>query len=393
MKLRQQLIKLICAGLLGSLLSGCGLLSGFGTDNTPAPTPLTSYKPSITLQPLWTATVGSGSEGAYLRLLTAYADNRLFTADSSGKIMATDAVKGSNLWRTNIKTAISSGPVVSGNLLILATQDAHIIALNPSTGKTLWRTAVNDEVLAPPTISNNRVLVKSIDGTFTAIDAQSGAVIWTYDHGAPLMVLRASSMAKVVAQNNNAYIGFSDGHLTAVDLIQKTILWDQIVASPKSASEIAQLVDIAADPVVIGNVLYVATYQGRVAAIGLASGEMLWQQDVSSYAGIAVSSKYVVVIDTDSNITAFNRQTGKLAWQQSALEYRVLSAPALFGDELIVGDGQGYLHILNVNDGNLLAHTQIKKEQSIIAPPVTDTANNKIYVLTSAGLLAAYTVK
>lgn len=375
-----------------SLLNACSLINGLGTDNTSDPTPLKKYAPTINVKSSWNSSVGSGSQGDYLKLLVVQANNALFTADSKGRVTATNAANGKQIWQTDTDTTITAGPAVGNDLVIVGTKDARVIALNAASGKVVWRSVVANEVLAPPTIAGNHVLVKTLDGSLTVLNIQDGSNVWVYDHTAPLMVLRASAMPKAVVDNGLAVVGFSDGHLTGLNIAGQRIVWDQVVAAPKGTSEVEQLVDVAADPVIADGVVYVATYQGNLAAVRVSDAKILWQRDLSAYAGIALTSRLVIVSDADSNLWAFERSNGQLVWSNVNLKYRKLSAPALLNDRLIVGDGEGYLHVLDINDGHFLAQVEVKSGEAIIAPAVVDASNNKIYVVTSEGTLAAFKV-
>jgi outer membrane protein assembly factor BamB len=62
----------------------------------------------------------------------------------------------------------------------------------------------------------------------------------------------------------------------------------------------------------------------------------------------------------------------------------------LFGDYLVVGDYEGYLHVMSKFDGHFVARTQVD-DSGILVPPVVK--DDRLYVLTRDGLLASYTLK
>ena len=159
------------------------------------------------------------------------------------------------------------------------------------------------------------------------------------------------------------------------------------VAEPQGITQAQQLVDIVANPAIASNVIYVGTYQGKIAAINLQSGHVIWQQAISTYTGLALNPTTVFVTDANSTVWAFNRVTGNVLWQQNQLQYRSITAPALMNNFVVVGDAEGYLHWLAQTDGQLQSRIEIEKKAAISATPVV-TANT-VFALTQSGHLVA----
>lgn len=385
-------MKYLVAGLLvGVLLSGCaaikGTISGVGTDNTPKPSPLFPVKPQIPVRIVW-ASHGGGLVGSdYLKLGPVVADNKIFTADAKGGVFANDQRTGKRLWWVNVNAPITSGPVAGQGLVVVGTGDGRVIAMDENRGSVLWRTEVPDAVLAPPAVSRTRIFIKTVDGKLCAL-SRTGQIVWAYDHGSPSLVMRSGGAPLIVG--NEVITGFADGKLAAFNF-QGTLLWEEEIAAPQGLSPLEQMVDIDTDPVIAENgVVYITSYQGSLAALNAATGRVLWRQGISSYTGVALSADKVFVTDTDGTVAAFDRQTGDRLWQQGQLCHRVLTAPAVAGDSVVVGDGFGYLHVLSPVDGHLIARTLIEAGVSILAPPVA--VGNFLYVGDTKGYLGAWRV-
>ena len=54
------------------------------------------------------------------------------------------------------------------------------------------------------------------------------------------------------------------------------------------------------------------------------------------------------------NVHALDKGSGASVWKQDKLAYRRLSAPLIVGGFVVVGDGQGYLHVLKSDDGSFV---------------------------------------
>src|SRR5262249_11165231 len=74
-------------------------------------------------------------------------------------------------------------------------------------------------------------------------------------------------------------------------------------------------------------------------------------------------------------------------WEQKALHRRGLTAPALDGDTLVIGDFQGYVHWLDAATGELLARHKTDGKRITNSPVVVD---GRVYVLTDNGRLSAF---
>lgn len=376
--------------LFGILLSGCaaikGTISGVGTDNTPAPSPLVTYKQQLSVRNVWMAHAGGIVGSDYLKLGPYVADNRIFTADAKGIVFANDLKAGKRLWSVNVKCPITSGPVANQGVVIVGTGNGRVVAIDENKGSILWRTDVPDAVLATPAIGQGLVFIKTVDGKLCALSASTGKILWVYDHGAPALVMRSGG-APLIA-GNIVISGFPDGKLAAFNL-QGNLLWEEEVASSQGVSPIEQMVDIDADPVVASNgVVYVTTYQGSLAALNASSGHILWRQDISSYTGLALGQNKVFVTDADGTVWAFDRETGSILWQQSQLCHRVLTEPVMVGNAVLVGDGFGYLHFLSPVDGHTMARIMFEHNVKILAPPVV--IGNFAYVGNVKGSLGAW---
>mgnify|MGYP002357307962 FL=1 len=128
-------------------------------------------------------------------------------------------------------------------------------------------------------------------------------------------------------------------------------MWEVPVALPRGATELERIADISSLPVVDRQQICAVAYQGRVACFDLANGSMLWSRDVSSSVGMDVDSSHVYVSDDKGSVLAFDRQTGASLWKQDKLANRRLTRPLVVGSQVAVADFQGFVHLLDRNDG------------------------------------------
>lgn len=84
-------------------------------------------------------------------------------------------------------------------------------------------------------------------------------------------------------------------------------------------------------------------------------------------------------------LTGWLRPNGQPAWKNETLKYRQLSAPLLVGNNVIAGDAQGYVHVLDASNGELRNRVRIDDSAIQVAPVL---AGNTVIVVSSKGTVA-----
>jgi len=366
------------------LISGCGSWFGGSTVNPPADLPVLDKARLLDPEILWTRDIGSGSDDQFLQLRPWIDADRVYVANHSGEVQALDAANGQAVWSVDTDLRISGGPGVGAGLVLLGSSDAELLALDQSSGEERWRIRVSSEVLSVPIAAIDTVVVHTNDGKLLGLDVATGAERWRYEREVPVLTLRGSSSP--VIDGGMVYCGLAGGKLLALDLSSGDPVWETAVTVPSGRSELERLADIDGDPVLYGATVYVATYQGAVAAIAGLSGNTLWTRELSSYSGLAADWRQVYASDDQGHVWALDGDTGAARWRQESLYNRKLSSPAVIGDYVVVGDFDGYLHWMSVDDGNFIARTRVGSRPITTGPRVV---NDVMYVLGDGGDLAA----
>jgi outer membrane protein assembly factor BamB len=373
---------LVCT--LTASLCAC---SFFDKDNTPEPAKLVSFKPEATVQTRWIKDPNNGVGKEYLKLIPAASDTAIYTASKDGTVSANDKISGKKLWSVGTGTHISGGPAVGDGLVFVGTREGDLVALYQSDGRLAWKAPASSEILAAPAVNHNVVLAKSINGKLSAFSTQDGHDLWQYHQTEPTLILRSASAPQI--SNNTVIVGFANGDLANLTLRGGNMLWQQPLAIPQGSFAIQRMIDVDADPVIYNNRVYAATYQGRIAALEMATGREIWNHDISSYTGMAVDGNKVYVTDAKSDVWAFDANSGSVDWRQVQLESRNITGPVVMNNYLVVGDMEGYLHWLSKSDGHFIARTKVTHSGILTSPIVVD---NTLYVVTMDGHVAAYTV-
>lgn len=372
----------VCLLLATIGLSAC---SSNDADEEQGPAPLVEFEAAKVFQKIWSTSVGNGQGGIYNRLHPALSDDVIFIASADGEVTALTADEGDELWEVELDLPISGGVAVNQGMVLLGTSTGQVLALDQQSGETLWQSEVEGEVLAAPKSDGKLVFVQTFDGQLLGLEAKTGKRVWSFRTTLPVLTLRGTSEPLLV--RDMVIAGFANGKLMAFDSDTGSVRWEVRVASATGYSEIERLVDIDGGLLAIDNVVYAVSYQGAIAAVDMASGRKLWVRDASSYVGMDSGFGNIYVAGHLGHVTAFVKNGQGVRWEQTVLERRKLTAPAVLGSYVLVGDFEGYLHALSQVDGTMAARTHVDSDGLQASLLVND---NIIYVYGNSGTLVAY---
>lgn len=361
------------------------LLTGCASKGEPLYTPktLSDIDATSTLDTRWDTGIGDGLGRARYPLTPARDGDTLFAADARGLVVALDAQSGKRDWETTLDSAVSSGLSAIAGHVYLGSKNGDVIALDQDDGSEQWRARVSSEVLAAPQPNRDLLIVQSTDGQITALDRQSGETRWSYESNPPSLTLRGTGTPQTI--DPVTFAGFANGRLVTLDNRTGEPLWQQQVAIPQGRTEVDRLVDLTGQPLLTPDGrLYVTSYNGRLIALEATRGQLIWERELSSRHTPLLVGDYLFVVTDDSRVLALDAQSGDEVWQNDDLTGRWLTAPAFADGRLVVGDFEGYLHLLDARQGELVGRTRVDRS-GISVTPVTE--GGTIHVLANDGTL------
>ena len=128
-----------------------------------------------------------------------------------------------------------------------------------------------------------------------------------------------------------------------------------------------------------------SSFQGQVTVTDLAAMQVVWSEDASSNKRPEVADNKVFVAKTDGKLVAYDLGTGQLLWENDSLLNRQLSNPVMLGSDLVVGDLDGVLHLLDPNSGQLVGRSKTSGEVRSLR-----VIDNQLYVSTRKGALSVW---
>lgn len=374
----------LVTGLL-FLLVACG-----SSDNSEPPAPLTEIKKGLRFDLLWTKRTGAGISAGSYNLQPLLLDGRIFTVDTEGLIKNFDANSGKLKW--DFETGIFSITGLIGNdkIIIASSRDGELNLYDRAGDKLKlrWSARLKGEIRSAPVFNSDKLFIRTVDGRLTAISMADGSSLWTVSHLVPALSLTGNSHP--VLFDDLVISGFDDGKILAFEQSNGRLAWETTVSQPTGRSEIERLVDLDGQFVLENGIIYVSSYQGRLAAIQAIDGEELWSRKFSSFNSIAIDADAIYLSSDESHLWSIDRRTGSALWKQDVLHARKISAPLLFDDKVVVGDLYGNVHWFKQSDGALIGRFRPSYKRHYATPVKW---GNKIIVMDSDGILSSFVIR
>jgi outer membrane protein assembly factor BamB len=155
--------------------------------------------------------------------------------------------------------------------LVVSGKNGELICLATDDGKELWRINIEGESVSQPLIKNDVVVVKTIDGKLRGFSILDGTELWLIEQQIPSLTLRGSSTPLIIG--NNVISGFDNGRLISIRLDNGAIEWESMLSPPSGRTDLERLNDLDGSIASVGQDIYAANYQGRLASIAAESGQ------------------------------------------------------------------------------------------------------------------------
>lgn len=349
-------------------------------------------KPSVSnqtkMQNNWRLNLGDKvAEGSAI-LTPVLSGAHIYAAATNGRIDKIDAQTGKRVWRAVLEDeVISAGVDVGFGLVLAGTDQGLVYALSTEDGSVEWQVQLSTEILASPVIGDDIVVARSSDGKVYGIAPFNGEIIWTISRQLPPLTLRGESKPLVV--QGVIIAGFPDGTLAAIEAQTGRALWDFPISFPRGNNELDRLADIDTTPLLVGNFVYVTSYQEITHALNIVEQGIAWSTEISSTHSFAYDSAHLYISDNKGVVHQLNRTTGEKMWAQEGLRLRNISAPISVGPYLIVGDGDGSIYVMSKSDGSYVGSHKLGA-QAILGEPIVDS--NNIYFMDSDGAVQSVTI-
>jgi outer membrane protein assembly factor BamB len=290
--------------------------------------PLDSHISAIDLdtqEPVWDTPV---QLDAVSRTGVTVDGDTAYVGDNTGTVYAIDVATGAVRWTADAGGFLTTALAVSDGAVVATVQGdrtsrSHLIAFAVSDGSESWDEEISGEAVfaSAPVIVDGTIVAGFSDRTVRAFALSDGSDSWSTRLNRPMFFTGAPAFTPDAVVVADAF-----GQVYRLDPVTGERLWDFAVNEPVTRSPV----------VVAGGTVLVATSAGRLSAIDLESGLLVWQSEFEGglLRSLVLSSETVVGVrgGIDPGLVGFTHDpNGTLISLVSPTE---LDLPKLLGNFL-----------------------------------------------------------
>ncbi len=291
--------------------------------------------------------------------LPDFSAQNLFFSDASGNVSSINTSTGDRNWSIELNF-LASGTSAGFGLVVVSDIDGNVIAVDQNDGSKLWSTNVKGEVLSKVAIDAKVVVVKTGSGELLGLDKENGEILWSYRSKLPLLTVRGSSSPVIV--DDLVYVSFDNGRLGVFELNSGFQIWDGAISYVKGVSELENLIDSDSSPVVDGGLIYTTNYQGNLNIFDTSQKRSVWSYETSSFYSPIVSRGMLTIVEANSGLRSFALKTLQESWTNDDYINRDLSNAVSYKGSLVVGDFEGYVHVIDTLNGKTIGRKKISRK-------------------------------
>lgn len=273
-----------------------------------------------------------------------------YVASAFRKVAAFNIASGAEIWSVDLDSPVRNIPAASGSHVFVVTVNNDVIAFDTANGEEAWRSpGIQEQAgLLPssgPVISGNIVVVPYSSGEIIAFEIKTGKILWSDSVVRASRRLAVSGLSDVsgrpVADNGVVYVAGVAGRTVAISLKNGTRVWTKNIGSAYS-------------PVVTSTAVYVLDLSNRVVAMDRKTGDIYWitqlpvtrkKKKTSTWAGPALAGGQLWFGSSDEKLATVNASTGAITSTRDINNPVYMQAFAASGRVfLMTADGtlQGY---------------------------------------------------
>jgi outer membrane protein assembly factor BamB len=219
----------------------------------------------------------------------------------------------------------------------------------------------------------------------------SGDVLWRYAREREEGFLMAGHSGLALAEGGRILAAFNDGTVVALDALDGKVRWERPTSLdvPEVEPGRPRYTDVDTTPVVIGNLVYAASFGAGLYALDLNNGSVVMRDpEWTGITGmVGTDDGSLIVISADRGVARIDPHTRAIRWVR-VLERGSFGVPELFADMLVLGDSRGSLVALDTESGDEIG--RIDAGHGFVARATIHGGRG--FVVTNGGVLLALRV-
>jgi outer membrane protein assembly factor BamB len=316
----------------------------------------------------------------------------VYCGSKGGSVFALDAATGAQLWKADLKFPVTARAAIAGDTLVVECANA-LHGFDRKTGQPRWRWIAKpyrpiasmdftDYHRSSPVIVGNVAYYGDDWGNLNGVNVTDGSLAFQYTTPTQRPI-----RATPAVHHGVVYFGDWEGEAYAVSLADKKLLWQYGLENRRDYYGA-----IVSDFVIADGRVHFGAQHDTFAPLDLATGKPAWTFTDANHTYLPatplVHEGRVIIATTIFTNSVLCLDQGKQAWAFKG-EGIFFTTPVLHGSTLIVNSSQfggpGYLYLLKVGTGKLINKIRIEKA----APSAPAIDGEKVYLGAGDGYLYA----
>ena len=336
----------------------------------------------VSLDKIWSQSLGDPRGGTLSPVGTD--DGRVCGA-SAYSVLCFQGDSGREIYEIVFDQKISGGLGVANAEIFLGGEDGMVGLIDP-TGVVKWQSNIRNSVMGAPMAVGQTVIVRDVQGRLFGLDRETGESKWDFQAPNQSLILR-SNPGISAGYSDSIVVGFHGGIAMHLDSASGEVLWSVNVSIASGDNELERIADVVGTPMVVENMVCMATFQGRTGCFDLETGRRNWSIQTSAVGSLGFDDERIFVSDEAGYVMALDRGTGAVLWRNESFKYRKITGPTVLGPWVMVGDLDGIVSVLSASDGSYVGRAKTDGSQILTNPIVID---DNMLVQTSKGNLYTF---
>lgn len=344
------------------------------------------------VEPVWSQST-QGVDKYFSQLNPCISGETLYIAGRKGKVYSLAMRTGEEKWVVDLSdeeendtkrsARLNGGMTASDHFVVVCSENGYVYVLNKADGSIYAKFYLGSEIVTMPAFSasGDKLFVLDSQGKLTAFDIAHKSMLWV--SGDTTEALHFRSQSRPVAVGDELVVlGTASGRVMMISQRDGLVLNQFVVGQNNGSSDLERMSDVAATPLLLGENLYSTAYNAGFIKYSLERNAIVSRLNYHSTRDIAYDDNFFVLTGDNGHVYCVRRSDNVEMWVNSQLTYRNVTAPTIYGNYAVVGDLEGYIYFINLNDGVIDSKYQVSSDPIYVAPIV---AGNCLVVYTANG--------
>jgi len=307
-------------------------------------------------RPLWRASMGRGVRGS-----PALGESVVAVGTADKNLVLVDRASGDVLWRSHLDGSVRAGPLLDEDRLYVATESqpqGRVYAIRLRDGRQLWR-APAGSVTAPLAFDGEAIYAGTEEGQVLRLEPERGKVEWRRPlsgavRAGPLVTpsdtlflldrqtgavraqrsLPGAVLATPATDGRRVFLATTNGRIVAVDVASWSVVWDRDAGDA-----------VYGAPALVADTLFVLARDGQLWLIPVDAPDNATSHtlDIVATAGPTPLASGVLVGSVSGEVLLVDPRSGAIRWRAQVAG--PIEEPPLVRDrQVVVIAGRGNIH-------------------------------------------------